>query len=137
MSDVDMSGGGISHEQQGALKDMIMSDNMRLTKALEMYEQGDISMLKELMESGELSRKMSGLPPGLVGGMDMSDSDLQLLQDTFGASAVPGSSPPLLPPAMSPGNINDTPLGIDDEPARGLMMPPPPHGEEERDAGEG
>ena len=55
---------------------MIISDDTRLTEALRRYEGGDITMLKELMESGELRSRFSQGQLGseldfLLGSVDM------------------------------------------------------------------
>ncbi|CAJ1970390.1 unnamed protein product [Cylindrotheca closterium] len=62
--------GMIDREQKGILKDLIISGDNELQDALDMYEQGDVTKLERILESGTLSnRAMNGID--LLGDLDL------------------------------------------------------------------
>ncbi|KAL3932830.1 MAG: hypothetical protein SGBAC_010671, partial [Bacillariaceae sp.] len=62
--------GMIDREQKGILKDLIISGDNELQDALDMYEQGDVTKLKRILESGALSnRAMNDID--LLGDLDL------------------------------------------------------------------
>ena len=78
----------ISREQKGILKDLIISgqDN-ELQHALDMYEQGDVTMLETMLQSGALSNTaMSDID--LLGDLDL---DFLNVNDDQGESSGKGA----------------------------------------------
>eukprot|EP00526_Cylindrotheca_closterium_P006501 CAMPEP_0113620644 /NCGR_PEP_ID=MMETSP0017_2-20120614/10526_1 /TAXON_ID=2856 /ORGANISM="Cylindrotheca closterium" /LENGTH=585 /DNA_ID=CAMNT_0000530325 /DNA_START=41 /DNA_END=1798 /DNA_ORIENTATION=- /assembly_acc=CAM_ASM_000147 len=98
--------GMIDREQKGILKDLIISGDNELQDALDMYEQGDVTKLERILESGALSnRAMNDID--LLGDLDL---DFLNVSDDHAGNGQHGnpSSYTVQPQTSFPNNTSDS-----------------------------